>query len=91
VQSYLAEAYVARPHANELRAHERRARAAAKELREQGTPIRFVRSIFVPEDEICFYVFEADSAEAVGAACHGAALRFERVVAAVDSRKEDGR
>jgi hypothetical protein len=91
VQSYLAEAYIPRPSANELRAHEQRARAAAKELRTQGTPIRFVRSIFVPADEICFYVFEAISPETVGAACDRAALRFERVVEAVDTRRENGR
>jgi hypothetical protein len=91
VQSYFAEAYVARPRANELRAHERRAHAAAKELSREGTPIRFVRSIFVPTDEICFYVFEAVSLEAVGVACNRAALRFARIVEAVDSRKEEGR
>jgi hypothetical protein len=91
MHSYFAEAYVARPRANELPAHERRARAAAKELTREGTPIRFLRSIFVPLDEICFYVFEATSAEAVGAACDRAALRFERVVEAVDSRKETRR
>jgi hypothetical protein len=91
VQSYFAEAYVARPRANELRAHERRARAAALALSRQGTPVRFVRSIFVPADEICFYVFEAASVEAVGAACNCAELRFGRIVEAVDSRKEEER
>ncbi len=88
MQSYLAEAYVTRPQARELRTHERRVRAATEELRRQGLPIRLVSSIFVPMDEICFYVFEADSAEAVGAACHRAALRFGRIVEAVDSREE---
>jgi hypothetical protein len=87
VQSYFAEAYVARPRAGELRAHERRARAAARELSRQGTPIRFMRSIFMPADEICFYVFEAPSAEAVGVVCERAALRFARIVEAVDSRE----
>jgi hypothetical protein len=91
VQSYVAEAYVARPRAGDLHAHERRARAAATELSRQGTPIRFVRSIFLPADEICFYVFEASSAEAVGVACERAALRFARIVEAVDSRKEGER
>jgi hypothetical protein len=74
-----------------LRAHERRARVAANELTKQGVEIRFVRSIFVPADEICFYVFEAVSAEAVRAACERAALRFARIVAAVDSREEEAR
>jgi len=48
--------------------------------------VRFVRSIFVPKDEICFFVFEAMSASAVEAACGRAALRFERVVEAIESR-----
>jgi hypothetical protein len=91
MQSYFAEAYLARPRANELPMHERRARSAAKELAQQGIAVRFVRSIFVPADEICFYVFEAASADAVSAACEHAALRFERVIEAVDSREEEGR
>jgi hypothetical protein len=36
-------------------------------------------------------VFEAASADAVSAACEHAALRFERVIEAVDSREEDGK
>ena len=64
----------------------RRAREAARELTRHGTPVRFVRSIFVPEDEICFFVFDAISADAVEATCARAALRFERVVEAVESR-----
>jgi hypothetical protein len=91
MQSYLAEAYLARPRASELRAHERRARAAAKELTDQGIPVRFLRSIFVPADEVCLYVFEAVSPEAVGTACELAALRFQRVVEAVDSQEKEGR
>jgi hypothetical protein len=91
VQSYLAESYVARPRAADVPARERRARAAAKELRRQGIAVRFVRSILVPADEICFYIFEAVSADAVRAACDRAALRFERIVEAVDSREEEGK
>ena len=87
MQSYLAEAYVPRPRAHELYAQERRARAAARDLCAEGTAIRFVRSIFVPADEICLLVFDAASAEAVGEACARAAVRLERVVEAIDSRK----
>lgn len=91
MQSFLAEAYLARPRASELPALERRARSAARGLARQGIAVRFVRSIFVPADEICFYVFEAASAGAVRAACERAALRFERVIEAVDSRQEEER
>ena len=84
--SFLAESYLPRPRASGVRERERRAREAARELTRHGTPVRFVRSIFVPEDEICFFVFDAISADAVEATCARAALRFERVVEAVESR-----
>lgn len=42
-----------------------------------------MRSIFVPEDETCFYLFEAVSEGAVRKTAEGAALRFERITKAV--------
>ena len=56
---------------------------AAEQLTRDGTPVQFVRSIFVPEDETCFHLYLAESVEAVQAAAGRAALRLERVVAAV--------
>jgi len=50
--SYLVETYLARGHAGERSAHERRARSAAEELAFETTGVRFDRSIHVPEDEI---------------------------------------
>ena len=82
--SFLAETYLPRPGKARLRSAQR-ARAAAKKLAEHGTPIRFVRSIYVPNDEICFLVFDAISADAVEDACTRAGLRFERVVEVVES------
>ena len=37
-------------------ARELRARSAAEELTQRHTPVRFERSIYNPEDEICFFV-----------------------------------
>jgi len=56
-----------------------RARAAAQALSRGGTSVRYVSSIFVPEDETCFLLFEAESAAAVEAAVRRAQLAFERV------------
>ncbi len=56
-----------------------RARASAAALRQEGTPVRFVRSIFVPEDDTCFFLFEAPSEEAVTEAGRRAALGIEVV------------
>ena len=57
-----------------------RARRGAQELTSAGTPVRFVRSIFLPDEETCLLLYEADSEDAVRAAATRAGLAFERVV-----------
>jgi hypothetical protein len=39
-----------------------RARAAAAEVDSAGTPVRFLRSIFVPDEEACFQLFRGTTA-----------------------------
>jgi hypothetical protein len=56
--SYLVETYLTRGQAGERAARERRARSVAEELTQGTTRVRFERSIHVPEDEICFFVFD---------------------------------
>ena len=46
--------------------------------------VRLVRSIVVPEDEMCLLLFEADSAETVARVGADSGLVFDRVVEAVD-------
>ena len=86
--SFLVEAYLARGHAGELAARERRARSAANELTDGRRRVRFDRSIYVPEDEICFFVFDAPSGRDVVLAAERAELDSVRVVEVVSSRKE---
>ena len=83
--SYLVETYLARGRAGELTARERRARSAAEELTQEKTRVRFERSIHVPEDEICFFVFDAPSAREAALAAQRAGLDPVRVVEAVSS------
>lgn len=80
---FLVEVYVARGAAEDVVSSLDRARLGAQEMTREGMPVRYIRSIFVPEDETCFLVYEAASAEAVHAAARRAALPFERVSAAV--------
>jgi hypothetical protein len=54
-------------------------------MRAEGIPVRFLRSIFVPEDETCFYLYEAASAEQVREAALRAQLPFASVVAAANT------
>jgi hypothetical protein len=80
--SYLVETFLPRGAAGERTARERRARLAAEELTRQGTRVRFDRTIHVPEDEICFFVFDASSGREAALIAQRAALDPVRVVEA---------
>ena len=86
--SYLVETYLARGRAGERPARERRARSAAEELAKGTSRVRFEHSIYVPEDEICFFVFDAPSGRDAVLAAERAELDSIRVVEVVSSRKE---
>jgi hypothetical protein len=91
VPSYLVETYLARGRAREWAARERRARSAAEELTKGTSRVRFDRSIYVPEDEICFFVFDARSSRDVALVAQRAELEPTRVVEALSSGKEERR
>jgi hypothetical protein len=82
VPSYLVETYLARSQAGERAARERRARSAAEELTRERTSVRFESSIYVPEDEICFFVFAAQSSREAALVAQQAGLDPCRVVEA---------
>ena len=63
------------------------AAARARAATEHG-PVRFLRSIFVPEDDSCFPLYEGPSAESVRAAALRAQLGPRRVDAALTLGEE---
>jgi hypothetical protein len=85
VPSYLVETYLSRGDASGRVACERRARSAAEELTRKGTCVRFEGAIHVPEDEMCFWVFEGPSSRDVMEVAQQAGLDASRVVEAVSS------
>lgn len=87
---YLAELYVSRHASAAVATDLERARLAAEELTTEGTRVRCVRSILVPEDETCLCLYEADSVDAVRAASVRAGLAFERISAAVACGSREG-
>ena len=87
--SYLVETYLARGRAGERTAREQRARIAAEGLTQERARVRFEHSIHVPEDEFCFFVFEAPSSGDAALAAQLAGLDPIRVVEAISSRKEE--
>ena len=80
---FLAETYTPRlaaaPSAGDV------ARAAAHAGGPQA-PVRFLGAVAVPEEETCFWLYQAPSAAAVRAAMTAAGLRPERITEAVAIR-----
>jgi hypothetical protein len=84
---FLVELYVSRGDGDSVANSAAKARIAAEELTREGTTVRYLNSIFVPEDETCFFLYQAVSADAVREAARRAALPFERVSEAVAEAK----
>jgi hypothetical protein len=61
----------------------RRAEISTAQLRAEGTPIRYLGSTLVSEEQTCFCLFEAPDRHAVQAANERAGLSFERIVSAL--------
>ena len=64
---------------HELQQATARARQAADQLQSEGGRVRFLRSVFVPEDGACFFLYEGPSAQSVRAAAARAELDVVRV------------
>lgn len=57
-----------------------RARRSAEALTREGTPVRFLRSLLLPSDDVVFFVFDGASEEVVGEASDRAGIRYERIL-----------
>jgi hypothetical protein len=80
VPSYIVEGYSPDSQAALAQARERAVRAAML-----GAGVRYVRTTFLPEDEVVLHLFEAPSAAILDDAGRRADLSFERIVEARDS------
>ena len=90
MKEFLIELYVSCTESDGIGRRVERVQRAAVELTAAGTPVRFVRSIFVPADETCLLLFEAESGEAVRQAARRAALPFEHVAETAPSTPMGG-
>jgi hypothetical protein len=62
-----------------------RARAAAEQLASEGAAVRHLRSLLVPEDEMCVLHYDAGSRELALEAARRAGMTSDRVVEAVET------
>ena len=86
MRSYLLELYVQRGSEARIEKAADDARRAAEALSKHGVPIRYVRTTYLDEDETCFHLFEAESAQQVAAAARRAGLAGGRITPAHQAR-----
>jgi len=79
--TFLLELYVPKAEGSSPTSGVERLGSAAEELSAEGTSVRVVCTIVVPDDETCYVLVEAATAETVRDLARRAALPFERVVA----------
>ena len=75
---YIVELYVARGDEAALERGVELTRREAERLTGEGTRVRHLRSLFVPADETCYVLLEADDAATAQEAATAAGLPFER-------------
>ncbi len=84
--TFLIETYLSRTRAADLEAARSSLRAVAADARGDARanvpPVRYIRSFYVPEDEMAFHVVEASSIAAAMAVSQRAGLSPERIVEA---------
>lgn len=83
MHTYLVERYLTGIPLPDVIAAATRASSAADELRAEGTPVRYLDSTFVPEEESCFCTFEAADAEIVRSVNDQAGFTYARIMPAV--------
>ena len=87
---FLVEFYLSRTDTAAVGRCAGRARLVAEEQVRRGVPVHYLRSIYVPEDETCFLLYEAKTAQAARHAATLAGVDVERVCeVARDSRPGD--
>ena len=69
---------------DQLAGAQRRAIDTAAEMTAQGTPVRYIRSTFLPDSGKCMCLFAANGEENVQFLNEKAGIPFDKVTAAMD-------
>lgn len=74
---------------DQLQAAAGSAKQTTAQMAQEGTPVRYLRSTFIPGEDKCFCLFEGPSADSVKTANERAQLPFERIVEAMHLASDD--
>ena len=86
---YMVERHLPGIKPDELASAAARCKATTAEMTAEGTPIRYLRSTFVPGEEKCYCLFEGETEEAVRQANERAEIPLERISEAMHIASED--
>ena len=86
---YMVERHLPGIKPDELSAAAARAKATTATMTAEGTPIRYLRSTFIPGEEKCYCLFEGATEDAVRQANERAEIPFERITEAMHIASED--
>jgi hypothetical protein len=88
---YALELYVPRFGRDAVPEAAERAGAMAERMAREGAAVAFLRSVFLPRDEICFLLFESPSAAEIAELARRAAISYERVLEVTTAVNEHAR
>lgn len=89
MQRYIVERDLPGFTSDQLPAAAAKGKAAAAQLTQEGTPVRYLRSMFMPTEQKSFCMYEAESPAAVKQAQERAGLPFTRIVEGVQISAEE--
>ena len=86
---YLVERYLPGLTPEQLAAAAGSAERTTETMTQEGTPVQYLRSTFIPGEEKCFCLFEGPSTEMVRTANDRAQLPYERIVEVMHVASDD--
>ena len=86
---YMVERHLPGITSDQLSAAAARAKSTTAEMSKQGTPVRYLRSTFVPGEEKCYCLFDGPSVEDIEEVNKRAEIPYDRVVEAMHIASED--
>jgi hypothetical protein len=84
MQVYMVERSLKGIPMDALAAAQKRAIETSQKLSKEGTPVRYIRSTFVPDEGCCMCLFAAERPEDVKRVNELAQIPFDRIVPALD-------
>jgi hypothetical protein len=84
MKEYMVELYVSRADPGAVERAAKLTRAAAAQMTGLGTPVRLLRSIYAAEDETCFFLYAAETIDAVRQAANATGRPFEHVAEVIE-------